>query len=152
MLNMTAFASDTIDRACLNIEQASRGERSAALSREAYALGQLIAADLLPRQLSGDRLVAAAVKRGIPKAKALATVAQTFRVAGKYPAKFGETASPGGLPSLQYDDRARIHAALERQEIINGWAVISSTCRRPHAEIDRATAHPESLARSIEFV
>jgi hypothetical protein len=56
------YSRAAIQRACVAIERAVDGEQEKTLSREAYGIGRLIGAGLMPRQLAIDCLIYAALR------------------------------------------------------------------------------------------
>src|SRR4051794_20455721 len=85
--NTSAYPLAALSGELEKVLAAAPGQRNDTLNRAAFALGQLVGAQLLDHQLARDELVSAGARIGLPRAEAERTVTSGLTAGGRHPRK-----------------------------------------------------------------
>jgi hypothetical protein len=83
--NLDRYAAAALEDAEQTVRTAPEFTRNDTLNREAFGIGQLVAAGALPESSAGEILIAAACDAGLPEAEARRTLASAFRASASSP-------------------------------------------------------------------
>ncbi|MFI7059384.1 bifunctional DNA primase/polymerase [Kribbella sp. NPDC050124] len=83
--NTSAYTLAALTGELENVLAATPGQRNDTLNRAAFALGQLVGAQLLDHHIAQDELVSAATRIGLPRAEAERTITSGLTAGSRHP-------------------------------------------------------------------